>query len=109
MGIGVEIDLERVSNYIPLGWNIAPTGKPSSNVYAFRYFGPDYQLANAANVLQVWFLGTLPDGSRGGPGTVYEYYDVPPDVAESFARAESYGKAVWRLLRHQYNERPVHG
>lgn len=34
-------------------------------------------------------------------GSVYVYYDVPPQVYLSFVNAPSKGQFVWRVLRNQ--------
>jgi hypothetical protein len=77
----------------------------STNVHSigFRYRTRDI------GTLLVRFLGTTPDGHRGGPGGLYEYFDVPSILFERFKQAGSKGKFVWDELRirgtisgHQY-------
>ena len=58
----------------------------SSNVQAFRY--------NAGKrVLQIRFVG----------GRVYSYKDVPENIAEGLATAESAGKYVHANIKHNYS------
>jgi hypothetical protein len=54
----------------------------SSNVDAIRY---DWD----HRVLDVAFLS----------GAIYQYFEIPPDVAEAFSRTSSPGRWVWRVLR----------
>lgn len=98
----------------------------SSNVYAIGYH-PDTQ------TMRVQFLGStlrmdkirgsghkgkgrakasrgVHAGKRGGPGAVYDYFNVPPRVFARVQRAGSKGKAIWDNLRvrgtvygHQYD------
>lgn len=35
-------------------------------------------------------------------GSLYEYYDVPPGVGNSFPYLASKGQGVWQLLRGKY-------
>lgn len=55
-------------------------------------------------------LGKTVTGKRGGPGPVYDYFNVPPRVFARVQRASSKGKAIWSNLRirgtvygHQYD------
>jgi len=64
----------------------------SSNVHSFRY---DYESAT----LYVRFLGHRRDGTRGGPGPMYRYSDVEPELFLSLQRAASKGGWVWDHLR----------
>jgi hypothetical protein len=49
--------------------------------------------------LFVRFLGTAADGTRAGPGPVYQYKGVPLDLFREFLVAASAGKFVWDHLR----------
>lgn len=78
----------------------------SSNVYAigFRYE------TDRAGTLLVQFLATDGMGNRVGPGSLYEYFNVPAALFERFKGAGSKGKFVWNELRirgtisgHKYN------
>lgn len=94
----------------------------SSNVYAYGYdpvqqvlrvqflaaavHGHSVRKTTAGNVGR---LGSTVSNVRGGPGPVYDYFDVPPSVFNRMVAASSKGKAVWDLLRvrgtiegHQY-------
>jgi hypothetical protein len=67
----------------------------SSNVHSigFRYENSDI------GTLLVRYLAVLPDGRRGGPGSLYGYYKVPSILFERFKQAASKGKFVWDNLR----------
>jgi len=64
----------------------------SSNVHSFRY---DYETAT----LYVRFLGRAGRGAHGGPGPLYRYSDVEPELFLSLQRAASKGGWVWDHLR----------
>jgi len=64
----------------------------SSNVYAIGYRYED-------RTLLVQFLATDASGNRVGPGSLYEYFQVPPMIWERFKGAGSKGKFVWDELR----------
>ena len=49
--------------------------------------------------LFVRFLGTAADGTRSGPGPVYQYKGVPLDLFREFLVAASAGRFVWDHLR----------
>ncbi len=66
------------------------TNVVSSNVAALMYDAKKSQL-------WVRFLG-----KNGKAGSIYVYYHVPKDVAESFLRAGSQGKFVWQALRGRF-------
>lgn len=44
---------------------------------------------------------------RFSPGKIYHYKNVPPDVAEKVANAESIGKAFASLIRGQYEHTTI--
>ena len=44
---------------------------------------------------------------RFGPGKVYHYTGVPPEVATEFAGAESIGKAYGSMIRGKYDHTVV--
>jgi len=77
----------------------------SSNVHSFGYLpGP-----GRTGTLLVRFLAGKSD-NRSGPGRLYEYRDVPVEVFDQMALAQSKGKFVWDELRvrgtiagHQYS------
>lgn len=86
------------------GYNVPPddplvTGEMiqvnSSNVHSIGYDISDEPLGT----LLVRYLATLPDGSRGGPGPLYKYYNVPINVFQAFRRSGSPGGFVWDKLR----------
>ena len=45
---------------------------------------------------------TLAIRFTGGSPKVYHYRDVPPEVADSFAKAESVGRAFIGMIRGQF-------
>lgn len=76
----------------------------SSNVHSYGY-DPE------ARILYVRFLGGT-SKNRTGPGPLYEYSSVPPDVYQQMDSAASKGSFVWDALRirgsmfgHQYDYR----
>lgn len=94
-----EEDRRRAQEEIPWGEEITdPATKfllsgqwlhpASSNVEAWRYLWDEHQL-------EIEFKG-------GGTQSFYVYYAVPPEVARAFYFASSPGRAVWNLLRDQY-------
>lgn len=64
----------------------------SSNVHSIGY-------SEARLILRVRYLGQKGDGSRGGPGPLYEYRGVPKRVWEILRDAGSVGAAIWDKLR----------
>ncbi len=106
-------------------------GVASSNVYAIGY--NDYTHTMRVQYLASDILGSGVKGrghsgknrvrgklggtvsrQRGGPGPVYDYYNVPPQVFEQIASATSKGRAIWDKLRirgtiygHRYDYRLV--
>lgn len=78
----------------------------SSNVHSigFRYDSRDI------GTLLVRYLAVDENGHRHGPGSLYEYFQVPAILFERFKQAGSKGGFVWDELRirgtvsgHQYN------
>jgi hypothetical protein len=62
----------------------------------------------SSNVFSIQYLWLNPDGSPLNQlyvafrdGSLYAYYDVPLEVARQMYHANSYGKAVWQLLRQE--------
>jgi len=64
----------------------------SSNVHSYSY---DYEAA----ALYIRFLDHGDDGARGGPGPLYRYDNVEPELALDLERAASKGGWVWDHLR----------
>jgi hypothetical protein len=93
---GYNVPLEKKSPEEPLT-NMQTEMIPvsSSNVHSigFRYDNPDM------GTLLVRYLAQLPDGRRGGPGSLYEYFHVPSLLFERFKQASSKGGFVWDELR----------
>ena len=70
----------------------------SSNVEATRYLWD-------SEVLEVEFKGT----DRHGEGYLYQYFNVPPNVAHDFTLTSSPGRFVWSHLRDRYPYVRIHG
>ena len=79
----------------------------SSNVHSFGF---QWNFASPEDgTLLVRYLGKRPRGERSGPGPIYEYLKVHPDVFSRMLIANSKGSFVWDELRirgtisgHQY-------
>lgn len=78
----------------------------SSNVHSIG-FAPE---TDYTGTLFVRYLADLGEGKRGGPGSLYEYYNVPITLFNRFRIASSKGGFVWDELRirgtvsgHQFN------
>jgi hypothetical protein len=72
----------------------------SSNVHSIGFrLDHERQMGARQGTLLIRFLGTNADGTRSGPGPLYEYYDVPARVFLAFKRAASKGKFVWDNVR----------
>ena len=68
----------------------------SSNVHSIGF---DWDPQNATHgTLKVRFLQKRADGSNG-PGPLYEYFNVAPEVFKAFRVADSKGRFVWDRLR----------
>ena len=48
-------------------------------------------------------------GKDDAPGPVYQYKDVPPEVAKGLEQADSKGKYVWKNIRGVYTFEKVEG
>ena len=79
----------------------------SSNVHSIGFRWNFDRPAQGSMIVR--FLGTQERGQRSGPGAMYEYMDVHPDLFLSFLIANSKGEFVWDELRirgtvsgHQY-------
>lgn len=67
----------------------------SSNVHSIGF---QYDTETKGTLL-VRYLGRDSQGHRSGPGSLYEYFDVPAAVWVQFKNAASKGKFVWDKLR----------
>lgn len=73
----------------------------SSNVWAYAY-----------NISEGKNLGTLYiqfKGKNGGPGDLYQYYDVPVNVYRKWITAPSKGHFFWANIRDVYLYRKLTG
>lgn len=68
----------------------------SSNVHSI---GMQAQPGARTGTLLIRFLGTQPNGRRGGKGPTYAYRDVPIELFRAFRTAASKGKFVWDHVR----------
>jgi hypothetical protein len=67
----------------------------SSNVHSIGF---QYETAEKGTLL-VRYLGSDSQGNRVGPGSLYEYFNVPSAIWVQFKNAASKGKFVWDHLR----------
>lgn len=69
----------------------------SSNVHSIGYeFNPD---SPARGTLKIRFLQSKGRGNAKGPGPLYHYAGVNPNVFEAFLQAASKGRFVWDRIR----------
>ncbi|MCD0459123.1 hypothetical protein [Roseiconus lacunae] len=101
LGYGDIQLLGRDASYDPKDWKVVMDQMRltpgSSNVYGY-YF--EFE-SRTMGILYVTFLATHRDGTRGGAGPTYAYYNIPGRKYHEFRRASatSAGSAVWDYLR----------
>lgn len=90
--IGRKID-EQAEPFVNMQTEMIPVSSSNVHSIGFRYENRDI------GTLLVRYLAELPNGRRGGPGPLYEYFKVPSILFERFKQAGSKGKFVWDNLR----------